>query len=86
MEFCSIASGSSGNCIFVGTDEANILIDAGISAKKICEGLKGIDIDPSDIDGIFAYRPYPGHIDFCQKIPRGDIRDEKNIEGSFGQV
>ena len=31
MDFCSIASGSSGNCIFVGTDHTSVLIDAGIS-------------------------------------------------------
>ena len=66
MEFCSIASGSSGNCIFVGTSEANILIDAGISAKKICEGLKGIDIDPFDIDGIFVTHEHIDHIQGIQ--------------------
>ena len=66
MEFCSIASGSSGNCIFVGTSEANILIDAGISAKKICEGLRGIDIDPADIDGIFITHEHIDHIQGIQ--------------------
>ncbi len=68
MEFCSIASGSSGNCIFVGTDEANILIDAGVSAKKICEGLKGIDIDPFDIDGIFITHEHVDHIQGLQNF------------------
>ncbi len=66
MEFCSIASGSSGNCIFVGTSEANILIDAGISSKKICEGLRGIDIDPSEIDGIFITHEHIDHIQGLQ--------------------
>ena len=33
MKFCSIASGSSGNAIFVGNDKANLLVDAGISKK-----------------------------------------------------
>ncbi|MBO4510803.1 MAG: MBL fold metallo-hydrolase [Lachnospiraceae bacterium] len=73
MEFCSIASGSSGNCIFVGTNEANILIDAGVSAKKICEALKGIDIDPSEIDGIFITHEHIDHIQglqvFAKKYP-----------------
>ena len=31
MKFCSISSGSSGNCFFVGSDRTNILIDIGIS-------------------------------------------------------
>ena len=33
MELCSIASGSSGNCIYVGTDTCHLLVDAGISGK-----------------------------------------------------
>ena len=39
MKLCSIASGSSGNCIYVGSDHTHIIIDAGISKKKIEEGL-----------------------------------------------
>ena len=35
MQLYSIASGSSGNCIYVGGEEARILIDAGISMKRI---------------------------------------------------
>ena len=38
MQLYSIASGSSGNCIYVGGEEARILIDAGISMKRIREG------------------------------------------------
>ena len=37
MQLYSIASGSSGNCIYVGGEEARILIDAGISMKRIRE-------------------------------------------------
>ena len=96
MEFCSIASGSSGNCIFVGTDEANILIDAGISAKKICEGLKGIDIDPSDIDGIFVTHEHIDHIQgistFVKKYPMEVFGTKKTLkalyskfDGDFGE-
>ena len=33
LELCSIASGSSGNCICVGSDDHHVLIDAGISGK-----------------------------------------------------
>ena len=49
LELCSIASGSSGNCICVGSDQTHILLDAGISGKRIenglnCMGLKGTDI------------------------------------------
>ncbi len=36
---CSIASGSSGNCIYVGSDTTHILVDVGISGKRTKEGL-----------------------------------------------
>ena len=42
MELCSIASGSSGNCIYVGTENGHILVDAGISGKRIEEGLNSL--------------------------------------------
>ena len=35
MRLVSIASGSSGNCIYVGSDNSHILVDAGISNKRI---------------------------------------------------
>ena len=38
MDFYSIASGSSGNCIYVGSEQAAVLVDTGISGKKITEG------------------------------------------------
>ena len=40
MRMCSIASGSSGNCIYVGSDNTHLLVDTGISKKRIEEGLK----------------------------------------------
>ena len=50
MRMFSVASGSSGNCICVGSNNTHILIDAGISKKRIEEGLREKDIDLSDID------------------------------------
>lgn len=62
MDFCSIASGSSGNCIFVGSDHASVLVDVGISGKKITEGLKSIDRKPEEIDGILITHEHSDHI------------------------
>ena len=41
MKLCSIASGSSGNCIFAGSETTSLLIDAGISGKRVEAGLAG---------------------------------------------
>ncbi|MDD2958399.1 MAG: MBL fold metallo-hydrolase [Lachnospiraceae bacterium] len=62
MDFCSIASGSSGNCIFVGSDENCILIDTGISGKKVTEGLHSIDRKPEEVDGILITHEHSDHI------------------------
>lgn len=62
MRMCSIASGSSGNCIYVGSDNTHLLIDAGISGKSIEAGLNGIDISTSDIDGILVTHEHSDHI------------------------
>ena len=50
MRMMPIASGSSGNCIYIGSDDTHILIDAGISHKKIEEGLNSIDVSLKDIE------------------------------------
>jgi phosphoribosyl 1,2-cyclic phosphodiesterase len=62
MKLCSIASGSSGNCIYVGSHITNLLVDAGISAKRIENGLNGIDILPDTIQGILITHEHSDHI------------------------
>ena len=49
MRIRALASGSSGNCIYAGTDATHILIDTGISGKKTKEGLETLDISPDDM-------------------------------------
>ena len=52
MRLCSIASGSSGNCIYAGSGTTNVLIDAGISGKRIEQGLNSIGITGKDLDAV----------------------------------
>ena len=52
MRLCSIASGSSGNCIYVGSQATHLLVDVGISGKKAEAGLEKLDLCGRDIDGI----------------------------------
>ena len=66
MKICSIASGSSGNCIYVGEGEDHILIDAGISRKRIVDGLHEIDVEPEELSGILVTHE---HIDHVRGIP-----------------
>lgn len=62
MRICSIASGSSGNCIYIGSDCTNVLLDAGISGKRTQEGLFEIGIKPEELDAIFITHEHSDHI------------------------
>lgn len=61
MRMMTIASGSSGNCIYIGSDNTHILIDAGVSRKKIVEGLKAADLSLNDISAIFVTHEHSDH-------------------------
>lgn len=62
MQLASIASGSSGNCLFIGNEKSQFLVDAGISRKKILEGLDHLEVDPSSLSGIFITHEHVDHI------------------------
>ena len=64
MNLASIASGSSGNCIYVGNEKSHFLIDAGISRKRIVEGLSQMEVAPETIQGIFVTHE---HIDVYKR-------------------
>ena len=62
MIFCPLYSGSSGNSIFVASQNTKILVDVGMPGKSIESALKHINQDPSDIDGIFITHEHSDHI------------------------
>ncbi len=62
MRICSIASGSSGNCIYVGSDNTHVIIDAGISGKRIEEGLNRIGLTTSDLSALLITHEHSDHI------------------------
>ena len=68
MRFTSIASGSSGNCTYVGSDNTHILVDAGISKKRIEEGLSKLELCFDDISAIFVTHEHTDHISALHTI------------------
>lgn len=62
LNFCSLYSGSSGNCLFIETNSTKILVDCGTSLKKITEGLKNIDRKIEDIDAIIVTHEHSDHV------------------------
>lgn len=66
LQFCSFASGSSGNCYLVKNDDTALLIDAGISGKKIFNGLEETGTDFEDVRGLLVTHE---HIDHVKSLP-----------------
>ena len=62
MRLCSIASGSSGNCIYVGSDNTHLLVDTGISKKRIEESLEELGVKGEELSGILITHEHSDHI------------------------
>ena len=62
MRLLSIASGSSGNSIYVGDEDTHILVDSGISKKRIEEGIHKAQIGCEDLDAILITHEHSDHI------------------------
>lgn len=62
LKFCSLYSGSSGNSLLVESPNTKVLIDAGVSSKKIESALNGMNIDIKDINAILVTHEHIDHI------------------------
>ena len=62
VKFCTLTSGSSGNSIFVSDGKTRILVDAGVSGKKIEEGLRAIGEEPEQIDAVLVTHEHSDHV------------------------
>ena len=62
LRICSLASGSSGNSYVVFTDNTTLIVDAGISCKRICEGLESLGKSLADVSGILITHEHSDHI------------------------
>lgn len=95
MRLCSRASGSSGNCIYVGSECAHVLVDIGISGKKMETGLNSLELTGRDIDGILITHEHSDHIKGLGVIARrygipiyatGGTVDAMVRSGSLGKI
>jgi phosphoribosyl 1,2-cyclic phosphodiesterase len=62
LRVCVLGSGSKGNCTYVESSEARILIDAGLSAREIERRLQQIDRSPATLDGVLISHEHSDHI------------------------
>lgn len=65
FRFLSLASGSSGNCYYLGTEDYGILLDAGIGIRSIKKVLKDNHIGLEQIMAVFITHDHADHIKSC---------------------
>jgi phosphoribosyl 1,2-cyclic phosphodiesterase len=70
LNFCSLSSGSSGNCYYLGNEFHGILIDAGISATSIRKFLKEMNISMQTIMGVLITHNHIDHIRGLEVLTR----------------
>ncbi|MCX7922112.1 MAG: MBL fold metallo-hydrolase [Clostridia bacterium] len=61
FKFCSLFSGSSGNSLFVSAGNTKIIIDAGLSGKRIIEALRSIGENPAELSAILVTHEHSDH-------------------------
>lgn len=62
LKVATLASGSSGNCAVVSDGRVHILIDAGISTRRISQGLKALGVEPRHISGVLITHEHTDHV------------------------
>ena len=56
-----LASGSEGNCLLVSGGGVHLLVDAGISTKRIVTGLEQLGLSPRDVEGVLVTHEHSDH-------------------------
>lgn len=70
LQFCSLSSGSNGNCYLIGTERTLILVDAGISCKKIIQQLTELRLRPELLSGVLITHEHADHIKGAEVLSR----------------
>ena len=62
MTVTTLASGSSGNCTLISDGDTHVLVDAGISCRRIAASLKELGLSLDDLTGICVTHEHSDHI------------------------
>ena len=62
MEVCTLASGSSGNSLLFCCGSTYVLLDAGISARRITSALKALGADPTRLSAVLVTHEHTDHV------------------------
>ena len=83
LEICAIASGSNGNCYYIGNEKDAVLIDAGISCKQIVKRMAARGLDIEKIKAVFITHEHSDHLRgarvTAKKAAGSGIYDRQNL-------
>ena len=84
FHFCSLASGSSGNCYIIQLGETVLILDAGIAGKRVMAGLEALNIDIADVSAILLTHEHTDHTKSIRMIARkAESAEVYGTEGTF---
>jgi len=93
MRFSVLASGSTGNAIYVGTDHMSLLIDVGITGKQAEAALEEIGVKPSELKGILVTHEHVDHIKGIGVMARrynipiyANLKTWNELDGQIGTI
>jgi phosphoribosyl 1,2-cyclic phosphodiesterase len=57
-----LASGSDGNCTVIASEDTTVMIDAGISGRRIAQSMERVGLDPKKLDAILLTHEHSDHV------------------------
>lgn len=82
LQFCSLSSGSSGNCYIVKSESTALIVDAGISGKRIFEGIAALGIDDENLKGLLVTHEHIDHVKSVRIVSKK--KPQLNVYASAG--
>ena len=70
LTLTTLASGSSGNCALLSDGQTHILLDAGISARRITTGLKNLGVNPAELAAVLVTHEHSDHVSGLATLTR----------------
>ncbi len=86
LQLCTLASGSSGNSMLLSDGKTHILLDAGISARRITKALRELEVEPAALSGILITHEHSDHISGLATLTRQYQVPIYASEGTAGQL
>lgn len=68
MTIHTLASGSEGNCLLLSDGDVHLLLDAGISTRRIKTGLLQLGLTMADVDGVLITHEHSDHVSGLQTM------------------